>query len=319
MVLFPLSLAASSSCASGGSETGGEGGLFEGGSIDTGLHREGSPDSKPPPLDGGPDSYLVVDTGVDTGHDSISTDSSSKDSGAGDTSKPKDSGAKDTAPPDTGTCVAVTVSDAGGVPPTTCPATGTTCGSMTSIAGFTPTSIPPTPATTTSCTTAEITAIYDACLNQTTQSTAACTKIQTTDATCYGCIFTDEGAASYGPVISSTNGGLVFLNQAGCIDLLEPCNDACAVAYQAAFQCENAACEGNCPTITTMAESQSYQYCVEDAGTCDPGGCDEYLTEFSNCGMLLTGASHPASVCAGTSASTFATLFKAIVPVFCGP
>jgi hypothetical protein len=315
-MLVPLWLLQPLGCATGGSADS-DSGLgtadYDGEPpADTGPRPDGTPpgfDSAPPPFDGGVDTGHGGDTGV--------MDSGGMDTSAMDSSKPhKDAGPKDTGAPDTGSCVTVTVSSSGATP-TTCPATGAACGDMTSISGFTPTTTPPTAATTTSCTTAQITTIFNDCLNTKTYSESACTKIATTDSSCYDCIFAStEGDSTYGPLITSTDELLVFLNQAGCIDLLEPCNSACSNAYQSAFQCELAACEPNCPMT---ADSTTFQTCIEDVTTCNPGGCDTYYTEYSNCGALLTGAKHPASVCVGTSTSTFEDLFKAIVPVFCGP
>ncbi len=48
-------------------------------------------------------------------------------------------------------------------------------------------------------------------------------------------------------------------------------------------------------------------------------GCASYLIEADNCQTSLKSLSHPAHICVGTSKSTFASLFKVIVPVFCGP
>ncbi len=307
---FVLS-ATSLGCATGTSESdddgGGSSGDFDGQpGMETGpRHEGGGHDSGEP--DDGVDTGKGMDGGMDSGV---------KDAGHDGTKPPDDTGAKD-AGHDSGSCVAVTVSDAGAAP-SACPATGVACGDLVSTSGFSPTWVPPaTP--TTSCTTAQIDTIYNDCLNPKTETTAKCTAIQTTDKTCYDCIFTAEGASTYGPVVDSTNGGLVFVNQAGCIDLLEPCNLDCADAFQAALQCEDVACETNCPTITTTAQDTAYEDCIDTAAVCDPNGCASYTDEANNCGALLTGAKHPASKCVATAKSTFATLFKAIVPVFCGP
>jgi hypothetical protein len=309
-MLVPLWLLQPLGCATGGgadSDSGlGSGGDFDGEPpADTGPKSDGTPpgfDSAPPPFDGGVDTGHTIDTGI-------------MDSGGMDTSKPhKDAGPKDTGPPDTGTCVTVAVSGTGGL--ATCTPTGSACGDIGTI-GTLPAWVAPSGLHQGLCTTAQVTTIFNDCLGD-AGTAAKCTAVQKADPKCYGCIFTTEGAAAYGPVIETTNGGAVEINQGGCIDLLEPCNLACAEASQSIIGCENAACEPNCPTITTSAEATEFIDCLSAADTCDPGGCDTYTTEATNCGALLTGATHPASVCIATSTDTFEDLFNAVVPVFCG-
>jgi hypothetical protein len=292
---FPDSSGGGSPDGNDGVETGGR----EGGTADRG---------NPPPFDGG------VDTGKDTG--AGGTDTGATDSGVDTTRPPIDSGhdAGHDAGRDTGSCVAVAVSDAGGAP-TACPATGGACGDMVSLAGFSETWVPPA-AVQSVCTTTMIDDIYNDCLSAATGSAAKCTSISTTDSACFDCIFTPEGASSYGPVIETTNNGLDVLNQAGCIEILEPCNMGCAEAWMGLFQCESAACEPNCPSVTTYAQDVDFQTCFDDVETCNPRGCDGFATEASNCGGLLT-TTHPAHTC--LAGSTFEKNFKAVVPVFCGP
>lgn len=317
LLLLPLAMALPFGCATGGNGDGADDG--GGGDefvvpIDTGAKDVKGVDTS------FPDTFEGVDTGKADGggtdvHIIMTMD------GGGDSSKPMDSGAKDTGV-DTGPCTMITTTDAGGTPITTCPPTGSACGDKVSLTGFKPTTVPPATPSTTACTSTAIADILADCFSA--YNATKCTDDQTTYATCYNCIVTDEGATSYGPLIASTNGGLVFLNQAGCIDLLEPCNSGCAGAYQGGMQCELAACEGNCPAPLTSTTGTDFQDCVENPdGTsgviaCNPNGCDQFYGNYTTCGALLTGTKHPASVCVGTSSSTFETLFSAIVPVFCG-
>ena len=81
------------------------------------------------------------------------------------------------------------------------------------------------------------------------------------------------------------------------------------------FQCENAACETNCP-VTDTTSLDNFETCETTAANCDPNGCDVFATE-STCASELTGKTHPASVC--VTATTFEDYYNAVVPVFCGP
>ncbi len=316
MLVLPGLLVLPLSCATGGSDSFEEGGGFG--------------ESSPPGHDSGhaadsqsdgfnyPENFKI-DTGAkDT---SPPLDSTLMDSGTDTKPPPKDTGVKDTSLPDTSSCVAVTVT--AGTPTTTCPAPVTgTCG-MGDVSAFSPSWVPPSGYHLGLCTTTQITSIYTDCFGPLATSTK-CTKIMSTASACYGCLVTMEGSSSYGPLIS-TSGGIVSVNQGGCIDLLEPCNKPCAEAALGAFQCENAACETNCPVTSGTpypdggSEFHSYEGCVDTSINCDPDGCSSYYTEATNCGMLLTGTSHPASICVATTTSTFKGLYDAIAPVFCGP
>jgi hypothetical protein len=314
LLLLPLAMALPFGCATGGNGDGADDG--GGGDefvvpIDTGAKDVKGVDTS------FPDTFEGVDTGKADGggtdvHIIMTMD------GGGDSSKPMDSGAKDTGV-DTGPCTMITTTDAGGTPVSTCTAApiGTTCGDRVSLTGFTPTKVPAATPDTTACTSTALTDIYNDCF-ATGGSATKCEADETTYASCYTCMVTDETATSYGPLIASKNGGLVFINQAGCIDLLEPCNSACAGAFQGATQCELAGCEGNCPSPLTSTTGTDFQDCVDTLIGCNPGGCDQFYGNYTTCGALLNGTDHPASVCVGTSSSTFEDLYNAIVPVFCG-
>jgi hypothetical protein len=249
-------------------------------------------------------------------HDGATTGDGASDGGATDSSamdtSATDTAAKDTATSDGSTCVAVTLNSGtndGGVCPD--PVSGT-CG-MADIAGYTPTWIPPTGYHQGLCTSAQIDAFYNDCFASGATETTCEAEI-TAAPDCYDCIFSDETAASYGPIIDLSN-GISEINEAGCIALLEPCNLTCAEEVLGSFQCENAACETNCP-VTDTATLDAFDTCEDTAAACDPDGCDVFVTE-ATCASELTGAAHPASVC--TSATTFEDYYNAVVPVFCGP
>jgi len=202
---------------------------------------------------------------------------------------------------------------------TTCPTTPPgTCGPAT-LTGFTPTAPPPTGRAQNVCTSAQIQAIYDDCLT----GAGACPESDAGNAAlpCYDCIFTASTDAAWGPVIVSP--GTVSVNLGGCVELLEPCNSACADAIEYDFQCEAAACSASCPVTVDAGSLTAYDDCASAADACDPGGCFQYENGAYSTGgcvdqIVQAPASHPASVCV-PSAGTFEASFLAISGVFCGP
>jgi hypothetical protein len=246
------------------------------------------------------------------------------DTGATDSGSIKDTGPIDTGPPDTGsvkdtgadtsTCEPVTLNNGdndGG----SCPAPVVDTCAMGDVAGFTNTWVPPSGLHQGVCSSMAMDGVYTGCLASGATETS-CNDAATTYADCYNCVITFEGmSATYGPLID-TNNDLVEINVAGCIALLEPCNLTCAEEVQAASECENAACESNCP-ISTTASVTAFDTCEDTAASCDPNGCDTFATQ-ATCADELTGAGHPASICVATYA-TFADYYDAVVPVFCGP
>jgi hypothetical protein len=252
------------------------------------------------------------DSASDTSDAAAEADASAKDTGPADTAKDSPPDAPKDTSTDTSTCVPVTLNSGtndGG----TCPApVSGSCG-MGDVAGFSPTWIPPSGYHQGLCTTTQIDDIYTGCLASGATDTT-CSAAESAAPGCYDCIFTMEGTSPYGPIIE-TNNGVLEVNQAGCIALLEPCNTTCAEEVNAAAECESAACESNCP-VTDNTSLDNFENCEATAASCDPNGCDTFATE-STCENELTGASHPASIC--VSETDFEDFYNDVVPVFCGP
>jgi len=245
----------------------------------------------------------------------------SSSDGGHDGTTPKDGGTKDSSSKDTGPmkdagCVPVTVGT-GTTGANTCSAPVTGSCAPGSLATFTPKAPPPTPVQNV-CTAAETQAIYSGCLDPMTSSTAAC---NATDDACYTCIFgsltgaATENAATWPPIVSGSN-MIVSLNFGGCLTLLEPCNTKCAATLESDIECELAACEVNCGTVTTAAEVMAYSACTEKVDGCDPGGCYQYYLNGQSCASQITG---PGTACLGhLTDGNFEAGFLAVVPVFCG-
>ena len=247
------------------------------------------------------------DGGMDTGAhvDSGSNDSGSKDSGM------KDSGGKDTG----GTCTPVTVpSGTTGFPTCAAPVSGA-CGPGSTV-GFTATA--PTPATPiNSCTSQQLQAVYDGCLGPSSSGTAC----NATDTACYNCIFNGTIAnpgLPWGPLVAADD-MIVNLNIGGCLQLLEPCNAACAKALNEDLQCEQKACGTNCPITNDAGSDTAYGNCQTAIDNCytpaNGQGCGVYSVGTS-CADSITGSGHPGSVCFANP-DNFEAGFLAIVPLFC--
>jgi hypothetical protein len=240
---------------------------------------------------GGTDTGMETDSGHDAGHDA------GHDSG-------HDAGH------DAGNCKAVTVPSGNGGAGA-CPSPTSSSCAPGGLSGFTASAPAPLPMPG-ACSSTQPQKLYNDCLG-TNATMAKCNADATNDATCYNCIFgslvTD---AAWGPIVSASN-GLVHINAGGCLSILEPCNAACATANEEDLQCEVTACSANCP-VSTQADLDNYDTCIETADTCDPGGCATYYTA-SQCSTSITGAAHPGSVC--FSGATFEANFLNIVPVFC--
>jgi hypothetical protein len=266
---------------------------------------------------GGGDGSQVADSSLalpDTSPDNSAANDSTAPEGGGIDVLPNDAGTDSTSSGDGSTCVTVTTgtgANDGG----TCPApVNGTCG-MGSLSGFTPTWIPPSGYHQGKCTLAEIQTVFDDCWG-TNADPIACANDQGSG--CYACLVTEElGSSAYGPLIATQNDALVNINVAGCLALLEPCNQACATAIADDFACDNAACEANCP-VNSQTSYNRYVACEATADGCKTG-CDTYATEATQCTSQILGAQHPGSICMSANHQAFTDYYAAVAPVFCGP
>jgi hypothetical protein len=250
----------------------------------------------------------VTDDGGPTSDGSSSADGSTSDAGGGDARSGNDSGP-------TG-CVPVTSDPDAGAgqctqPPDAAPPDGGQCVALSNLAGFTPSFTPPSGAHQGKCTQAQIDNFRTFCLG--TGDAQACQSFLATaeGKTCAQCILTQPTAATLGPLVDHTSEGFVSLNTAGCVALLEPCNEKCARDIVALSQCDDAACV-NCK-VTDDASLAALNACTATAESCV---CKPYVQPAS-CADLLKGSDHPASVC--FNGTDFTGGYNALVPLFCGP
>jgi hypothetical protein len=119
------------------------------------------------------------------------------------------------------------------------------------------------------CTPALIAGFIASCISDTSNE-AACKAYFADEkgVVCGDCIDSDLGDSMYGAAIQS--GGVVQLNIGGCIALVDPCNQACAEANEAALLCGAASCGPSCglEDSVTNAQLQAFEDCATASGSC---------------------------------------------------
>jgi hypothetical protein len=159
------------------------------------------------------------------------------------------------------------------------------------------------------CTPTQVSAFYTACLDTaSTPTTCSAWTQNAANTTCFGCLYTDSAATSYGALIGYSQE--VVANEAGCIALVEPCNQPCAEAIMEQFACEDAACGS-----TDCADPTTYSTCANQADSCT--ACSGYANAAA-CSSLITGAQHPAEAACNLNATTFQALYTSVATFICG-
>jgi hypothetical protein len=196
------------------------------------------------------------------------------------------------------------------------------------VTSFSPTWHPPRPKST-SCDATQI-GSYIQCLtdSQTTLNPASCAEwngaLSSADLACLGCLRSNEGDPSYGPLVFLPTE--LLINLAGCIALAEGKADGsgCGGALQADEECQRAACLPSCPTGTS-AQAVAEQSCETQAnalpGDASTGGvCAAYVQAAECAGAIaaLDAGTPGAKACFGANAGVNAEL-TAVALAFCGP
>jgi hypothetical protein len=150
---------------------------------------------------------------------------------------------------------------------------------------------------------------YDACLGP-EKSSDKCADFKATpsNAACAACVLTPYTADQLGPILSF--GEFVGGNVAGCIEISAPSDVSCAKAVQALTDCENAACQANCP-VTDPTSLVDRQNCASQA---DLLGCQLLSGTASGCRAAEADAGL-AQPCANTGFSDF---YDVVFPLFGG-
>ena len=172
-----------------------------------------------------------------------------------------------------------------------------------SVGGFSPTT-QPSGASRGSCTSTDITTIYNDCLGP--NGSAAFCNLDT--GTCYSCIFTPI-ASPWGAVVDV--GGVVSVNIGGCLAGADATQASCGKSAEAVTECEYAACNGTCPASQNMGND--YLACSNNA---DLSVCKSYSDAATSCEAAVPSSSLGYKCTQGT---TFQALFTNVAKIMCGP
>jgi hypothetical protein len=186
------------------------------------------------------------------------------------------------------------------------------------VTGFTPPAYVPPHQMLGACKSSDFQTISDGCF-ATGHTKATCDAAKATvGTTCTGCIFSDHTATSWGPVVRSASGSVIYANLSGCMDLsYGSAGQACGAKEQGAIECEDKACGTVCPVMSgDMTSFQLYQACT-NSSVMGTGGCSTFATAAATCEAALVpdGGADP---CALRTAMAFTDFFAAIGPLFCG-
>lgn len=180
---------------------------------------------------------------------------------------------------------------------------------------FTPSWKPPTAFHQAQCTAAQTALLVD-CLNDVPDAATCKTFIgDAANKDCLRCMVTPETAAKYGPLVSSTV--TIQVNVAGCIALATSDVSAtgCGAKVLALSQCEEVACESQCP-ISLDGNPVAYANLLACEAKSISVGCKPYAMDAA-CADALT-ADGGAAVACVQSGATFAENAKAMARLFCG-
>jgi hypothetical protein len=181
------------------------------------------------------------------------------------------------------------------------------------VTSFKPSAPKPARAFQAACGAGQVTAYYNACeASGADQNTCSAWQSQNaSNNSCAQCIISWDYESSWGPIVN-TSWNYSFTNDVGCVELLtqNPApSGTCAYAMNAAFQCEQAACDDLCPVDSYGYGLTDLIACTKNAAT---GGCKAY-EDAAN-----AACQSDAGVYAKCLSSDPETQFVAIASTFCG-
>jgi hypothetical protein len=156
------------------------------------------------------------------------------------------------------------------------------------------------------CSGDQLKAAIAACLApQSTSASCSAWKTQSmANETCFNCLFSDLGAATYGAFYVYP-GEYATFNNAGCVALLDPCWDTCAEIFQKYVDCDYNACAPSCTT------GDQFNTCGTQANAC---ACVTQSQDTFACQNAIMAAASPAAICLTTDQDTIDNLLG----LFCG-
>jgi hypothetical protein len=182
------------------------------------------------------------------------------------------------------------------------------------VSQFAPTWIPPTGPHAAKCTPTQISTLITACYDvNADEQTCGAWQADPANASCLPCWVGPVTGATWSPIVTIANPGKSsYLNFGGCVALADPTQLACGKSIQAAFECEMAACNANCPVPSSGSNPaiEALNKCFDDAAT---GGCTTFASAGNTCTSTLSSGGGPSAFCFqanvdNTALSQFLTL-----------
>jgi hypothetical protein len=162
------------------------------------------------------------------------------------------------------------------------------------------------PKTSSSACTAKDIADYDtACLNNMTRTSADCTAFTMAHPSCVSCLESKSTDTTWGPIV--TFSGVINVNLAGCLALLDPAGASCAQKVQEYDECVHTACDGVC-AVTSPQTFALWKQCRDTATAqaCNPYEQAASCISTDDAGTLCN------------PPGGFDAAFLAVAPIFCG-
>jgi hypothetical protein len=211
---------------------------------------------------------------------------------------------------DAGTCVAVPVNppipDSGG--PGCSGPDGSSCRPLDET-GFSWKFVRPLGMHLDRCTKQQSGDFYDFCVGtMATKANCDAWRNNASNANCLGCLLSSDADKAFGVTITTGIG--VYFNGAGCMALVEPCNQLCALASQSASECARRAC-GGCATFA------DFPACVTAAEVCS--ACMDYQSATECVTQLVADPAHHPSVAICGFGQSDQVLYDSIAAFMCGP
>ncbi len=186
------------------------------------------------------------------------------------------------------------------------------------VSTFTPSWKPPTAFNQGKCTDAQIGAFVDCLSGMPDAATCKTFGADPANKTCIQCAATPSTAAAYGPLIEGTV--TIQVNVPGCIANRSGDISAtgCGAKILALSQCEEAACETNCP-VPSGDDGTAFNAllaCQNKAGDPTTGSCKTFAAD-ATCADALTADGGVASQC-NLGGADFSANAIPMVKLFCG-
>ncbi|MBI5534338.1 MAG: hypothetical protein HY898_16565 [Deltaproteobacteria bacterium] len=188
-----------------------------------------------------------------------------------------------------------------------------------SVSGWTASWKPPSGKYQGKCKAGETVALMEACFGA-NATESGCAAAETQYADCNTCLYTDDTASQWGPVVYFSGVELYDRNEGGCFALLMGDTSAtgCGAKLNAAYDCGIASCGGVCPT-STDAEYEAFNNCIASAAA-DAAFCKTYQDAADACATaaLAADGGEALNACVWGDSEDWLVVAERIGEIFCG-